>query len=357
MESARVKTFPCKNCASQLEFSPGQQELKCPNCGHIDQIPRSREEIREFSFNEYLGRPKKEGLGIEARQVRCQACGASFQLESTVISTECGYCGCNVLVSEEAMARDRVTPEAVVPFRITPQQAQAAVQQWVASLWFAPGTLKAYSELEKLQGIYRPYFTYDAQTANYYEGERGDYYWTTETYTTRDARGRTVTRTRQVRKIRWTFCSGHFNRFFDDILVKAGRELEFETGFELAGLEPFDPKFLSGWKAETYSVQPEQGWQQAKSVIQARLIEDARKRVGGDQQRGVSVETAFSQICFKHLLLPLYVGVLNYRDQNYPIQVNGQSGEVHGKRPYSAFKIAIAILIPLAVLGLLLLMR
>lgn len=350
MQPARVKTFPCKNCASNLEFSTEQQELKCPSCGHIDKIPRSREEIREFSFNEYLGQPKKNGLGIEGRHIRCQACGATFQLDATLIASECGYCGSSVLIPEETIANDRVTPEAVAPFRISPNDAQAAIRKWVQGLWFAPGALKQFSELGKLQGIYRPYFTYDTHTSNYYEGERGDYYWDTETYRTTDSKGRSVIRTRKVRKIRWSNRSGDFRRFFDDILIKAGQELVFHTTFNLSHLEAFDPKFLSGWRAETYSVEPEVGWKAAQSIIQAALLEDAKGRIGGDVQRNVSVETAYSQVSFKHILLPLYVGVMNYRGASYPLQVNGQTGEVDGKRPYSAWKIFFTVLATLGIL-------
>ena len=30
--------YPCENCGASLEFSPGQQTLVCPYCGHVQQI-------------------------------------------------------------------------------------------------------------------------------------------------------------------------------------------------------------------------------------------------------------------------------------------------------------------------------
>jgi hypothetical protein len=43
---------------------------------------------------------------------------------------------------------------------------------------------------------------FDEHFQSSYTGQRGDDYWTTETYTTTE-NGRSVTRTRQVRRTRW----------------------------------------------------------------------------------------------------------------------------------------------------------
>jgi len=65
----------------------------------------------------------------------------------------------------------------------------------------------------------------------------------------------------------------------------------------------------------------------------------------------VTVETAHSRVRFKHILLPLYVGSFEYRKKAYPFQVNGQTGEVRGKRPYSFWKIFFLVLAILALAG------
>ena len=65
------------------------------------------------------------------------------------------------------------------------------------------------ADLGQLNGVYVPFWTFDSMTYTHYTGERGDDYWETETYTETNAQGQTETKTRQVRKTRWTPVAGH----------------------------------------------------------------------------------------------------------------------------------------------------
>jgi len=67
-----------------------------------------------------------------------------------------------------------------------------------------------------MHGVYLPFWTYDTNTTSYYTGERGEYYYVTETYYERDAQGNQVARTRQVRHTRWYSASGTVSRWFDE---------------------------------------------------------------------------------------------------------------------------------------------
>src|ERR1041384_5460650 len=75
--AAKEYKFPCKNCGADLIFAPGQNELKCPFCGHLEKIPDSAESIKEYSFNDYLAKPRNRGYGENTgRDIRCNSCGA-----------------------------------------------------------------------------------------------------------------------------------------------------------------------------------------------------------------------------------------------------------------------------------------
>ena len=51
---------------------------------------------------------------------------------------------------------------------------------WLGRLWFAPSDLKAYARADRaMQGIYIPYWTYDAETRTNYTGQRGTVYYET----------------------------------------------------------------------------------------------------------------------------------------------------------------------------------
>src|SRR5947209_8901716 len=66
---------------------------------------------------------------------------------------------------------------------------------------------------------------------------------------------------------------------------------------------------------------------------------DIRHDIGGDEQRISSVQTEYSNVMFRHLLLPVWIGAYQFNNQGYQVVVNASTGEVQGERPYSAVKI------------------
>ena len=358
--AAKEYKFPCKQCGADLVFTPGQ-DLKCPFCGHQEKIPDTAESIKEYSFNDYLAKPRGHGYGdTQGRDIRCSGCGATTHLDASVRATKCAFCGLPLITGDADAAgqpaSDVISPEAVVPFAITQEQAQQSFKKWISSLWFAPSEIKRDSQQKQMQGVYRPYWTYDAHTVSHWTGERGDYYYTTETYTTQE-NGQNVTRTRQVRHTRWTFVSGVYSDFFDDVLISAGHTTDFTTEFQLEGLKHYEPQYLSGYGAERYVVSCEDGLGQAKDVIKDEIYSAVRRRIGGDEQRVATVDTAYSGITYKHILLPLYLSCYRYGGKTFCFQVNGQTGEVQGARPYSFWKIFALVISIAAVIAVIVLLN
>ena len=351
----KERKFPCKGCGADLVYTPGQGELKCPFCGHAEKIPQTEAEIKEYSFNDYLAKPKSHGYGDvpgTRRDIRCSGCGAVSHLDANIRATTCGYCGAPMVVEDNEGEKDDdvITPEALAPFKITEQQAGKLFSDWIAKRWFAPSALKHESHAKQLHGVYRPFWTYDTNTVSHWTGERGDYYYTTESYTAQED-GKTVTRTREVRHTRWTFVSGIYEEFFDDVLIEAAKEPKYPTTYELNALVPYKPDYLSGFGAERYTVSCEEGWGEAKEEIAGSIHSAVRQRIGGDEQRVLGISTAYSGITFKHILLPLWISCYRYGEKSYAFQINGQSGEVTGQRPYSFWKIFFFVLVCIAVIA------
>jgi hypothetical protein len=207
-----------------------------------------------------------------------------------------------------------------------------------------------------LKGVYLPYWTYDAATSSRYRGQRGDHYWATETYTTTGSDGKTQTRTRQVRRTRWTSVSGRIEERFDDLLVAASTSAPTKlmsrlTPWDLENLVPYADEYLAGFAAESYQVSLSDGFAEARTVMDRAIRASVRKHIGGDEQRIHDVDTAFGDITFKYLLLPIWVGAWRYRGKLYRSLVNARTGEVQAERPYSKAKIAVAILVLAVVVG------
>ena len=229
------------------------------------------------------------------------------------------------------------------------QQAEKAYILWLGKIWWAPfGFKKDVQSNEKLSGVYIPYWTYDSDTFSAYTGERGDDYTVMESYTTVE-NGKTVTRQRPVTRTRWTFVSGNVSHFFDDVLVIASNTLprnktEKLEPWDLKNLVPFDEAFLSGFRTECYQVDLKKGLDYAKVRMKKYIETLVQQDIGGDHQRIHSVNTNYSNLTFKHILLPIWISAYRYENKPYRYLVNGRTGEVQGEYPVSVLKIILTIL-------------
>ncbi|MGB7925507.1 MAG: hypothetical protein WCF57_19875 [Pyrinomonadaceae bacterium] len=352
----KAHRYHCPACGADLLFEPQNGRLTCPYCGHTEFIPTSAEQIEERSYERYL-RPRDDQLGTLAQgavEVQCSSCGATVTFTPPEVARECDFCGA-AIVAQPKLADPMLAPEAVLPFRINKQQATAAMRSWISTRWFAPNALKKFATHEGIDGVYLPFWTYDAHTTSYYTGHRGEHYYETEHYTERDAQGNQVSKTRQVRKTRWYSASGTVTRWFDDILIPATRSLPQNRltalePWDLVELKPYDPAFLSGYKAQRYQVELAEGFEHAKQVAAQVITGDVRRDIGGDEQRIDNISTSYAAITFKHLLLPVYAGAYRLNQKVYQVVINGRTGEVQGDRPYSALKIGCLIVFVLFVI-------
>ncbi len=346
----------CNGCGAILEFKPGTKNLTCTYCGAENAIEQSEEKIEEIDYRAFMRDQYAKEEKIEVVAVKCNACGASITLEPNVTSDECPYCASNIVVKGGSTS-SILKPKSLLPFAIDSKKAGQAFRDWIKGLWFAPSDLKkSHTVSGKLSGIYVPYWTYDTNTHTNYSGERGTYYYEEETYTTQE-NGETVTKTRQVRHTRWNSVSGAVDNAFDDVLIIASPSLPEKytlklEPWNLSELVPYNDKYLSGFRSETYQVEVSDGLERAKQRMEPVIRSSVRGDIGGDEQRIHSMHTAYNDITFKHILLPIWISSFKYSGKVYRFLVNGQTGEVQGERPYSALKIFFAVLAVIAVLVL-----
>ena len=383
--------YPCENCGAALRFSPGQQVLTCDYCGHVQQIgpgparAPARQQAGGVEADATLRRepgtgralqwdaghkaptlaeiPLAEGLRTDAgsdltatvRTVSCPNCGAKLDLSTDRQSAECPFCATPV-VTDTGTTR-MLKPQGVLPFVVTQDQARAALDDWLKGLWFAPSGLTRYARRgRRLSGVYSPFWTFDADSRSTYRGMRGDAYYET-VYVAQEINGRMQQVPQQVRRIRWTPVAGQVARNFDDVLVLASSSLprsftDALTPWDLSHLTDYRPEYLSGFEAEGYTIPLADGHGVARQEMAGVIAMDVRRDIGGDEQQIGAIDSAFSAETFKHILLPIWSAAYKYNGKSYRFVVNGQSGRVHGERPYSAWKIAAAVILTAALIAL-----
>ncbi len=348
--------FPCASCGAQLAFAPGTEHLECQYCGHRNTIEASPESVEELDFRSYLLRLQDEVENEETELVKCDACAAELERPANLAAFACPFCGSNI-VTEGGSTRRLIPPKSLLPFRLNANEARRAWLAWMGALWFAPNALKERARADhRFDGIYLPYWTYDALTESDYAGRRGDDYWVSETYTSRDANGNTQTHTRQVRRTRWRSVSGHVTVPFDDVLVTGSRALPVKyleklEPWDLEDLVPFEESYLSGFKAETYQIDLAEGFERARTIMDGVIRQAVCQDIGGDHQRISSLHTRHHDLTFKHILLPVWISAFRYGGKTYRMVVNARTGEVQGERPWSAWKIFFFVLAMIAIIA------
>lgn len=348
----------CSNCGGKLKFSAGVESLKCESCGTVNEIEidrnEQREATKEIDFLDFLRNSGSTQATTQIMTIGCDGCGAQTTFDPNVVSSSCDFCG-SPLTAKVGHQVNIIAPKALLPFKVETKQGRLKFETWIKKLWFAPSKLKYYaSHSDKLAGIYTPYWTYDADTETDYTGERGDDY--EETRTTTDSDGNS--KQESVTKTRWSNVRGRVSRFFDDILVPASKSLPANImkklrRWDLENLVPYDTKYLSGFKSETYQITLEDGYKEAQEIMKERIESDIRSDIGGDRQKIHSSNTRYRNITFKHILLPMYISAYRYNNKVYRFMINGRTGEVQGERPWSAIKITLAIIAGLAIIAIL----
>ncbi|QDU35144.1 hypothetical protein KS4_32240 [Poriferisphaera corsica] len=348
------RQFGCEKCGADLAFEPGKAMLVCPYCEYENQIALSDEVVKEQDFEAILSELAAGEDTVELLMVKCEGCGAEVEKPTGMDAFDCAFCGLHLVKVGES--KRLIKPKGVLPFRVGKDEARAGFEKWVKGLWFAPNKVKEFARADHaFKGVYLPHWTYDTDTTTSYTGQRGEHYWVTEHYTTTDSNGKSVRKSKRVRKTRWYSAWGTVYVDFDDVLVVGSRSLPTKyvralEPWDLGELVAYQDEYLSGFIAESYQVDVKEGFDVAKGLMEPDIRTKIKRDIGGDEQRIFTVNSQYDEITFKHILLPVWSNTYRYQDRVYRIVVNARTGEVQGERPWSWVKIMLAVMAVLIVL-------
>ncbi|PTB83740.1 primosomal protein N' (replication factor Y) - superfamily II helicase [Sulfurovum lithotrophicum] len=344
--------FTCPSCGAPQRFSPATGTLTCEFCATQTSIDTDNHTIEEYDLTHAISTLTTQQTHEITKEVSCKKCGGSFTLTPYSFSSNCPYCDTPAITD---FIRE-ITPQSLIPFRITQKDALVRFKKWVGSRWFAPNAFKKYLDGDqKLTGYYLPYWTYDSDTVSPYNGLRGDVYYVTVTKTIIENG-----RQRQIRvqepRINWTPVSGTVYVSFDDVTVGASKTisraiLESLEPWDTTTLVSFDEKYLSGFEAEEYTIGLDNGFEYAKAKMASKIKYNIKQDIGGDQQQITSMNTQHNNVTYKNILLPVWTASFTWNNKTYNYAINAQTGKIVGERPYSYVKIAFAVLVAAMCIG------
>lgn len=282
----------------------------------------------------------------------CQSCGATVDVDESVLSTTCAFCD-SALV-DTSHAGEPV--DLVAPFEVTRDRAAALLRGFLQGRWLAPEAIRTASRPDELRSVLVPFWVYDATARSSFSANVGIHWYRTETYTTYE-NGKMVTRTRQVKETDWHPFSGSHARRWTDHLVSASRGLvEAEANalepFDLGRAMPFAPALVAGQTAERPTVDRAQAEATARQELAQREAQAiAGGHLPGDTHRDLHSSTEAAVERVRLAMLPVWIAAVRGPSGPIRLLVNGQTGEVVGDVPTSWTKVGCLVAAGLVVLG------
>lgn len=339
-------TYQCPNCGAGLLFKPDKQKFCCEFClsefseAEIKQQNQTRtaEDAASAAAEEASresGIPDEE-FCAQMNEYHCDACGADILSEvddsENIAATECPYCHNPIILSGRLAGQMR--PHKVIPFKFDKQAAMDKFFEFAKSKRFVPKDFIDPKRVEKICGIYYPFWVTDADTGASMQARatkvrtwrQGDYRYT-ETSNFQIARAGEI--------------------HFEDIVTPALKE---EDQAMLSGILPypsdslqdFSMPYLSGFVAKKRNVEQES----VREAVKSRMVGYSRRLLestihGYTTVTPTAPRLLVHQMHWDYTLMPIWL--LNYRrkGKNYTYAMNGYTGKVYGELPVSGGKLAV----------------
>ncbi|MBR0142409.1 MAG: hypothetical protein IJM19_09220, partial [Ruminococcus sp.] len=167
MDAAEYK---CPNCMADLKFDPTSQKLSCEYCGSEFTI----EEIREiYADMQPQGQTPEQAAAADefadgTGLYHCSSCGADIMAEDGQTALFCYYCHNPVILSGKLTGDYK--PDKVIGFKITRDSAVDMFKKWCEKRKFVPKDFKSEQQLEKMTGLYVPFWIADCDVKADFSG-------------------------------------------------------------------------------------------------------------------------------------------------------------------------------------------
>ena len=168
-------SYKCPNCRGPLAYTPGQgDEITCEYCetkfsvADLDKLFATEREMaaKTEEAKEQKWEAEKAGGSWDPeeaailRAMTCSSCGAELICDENTMATQCCYCGNATMVPGRFSGS--LKPDYVIPFEKTKEDAVKAMDEFCKGKFLLPKDFTASSRVEKIQGMYVPFWLFDA---------------------------------------------------------------------------------------------------------------------------------------------------------------------------------------------------
>ena len=363
----QVTNYQCPSCTGPLHYSGASGTLECDYCGssytvaEIEALYKEKE-AEAAAAQQAAEKAASSGAdsgawdvsamnsdwGTDAAGMKtysCPSCGAELICDANTAATACPYCGNPTVVPGQFAGA--LKPDYVLPFKLSREDAIHALKRHYKNKPFLPRAFSAQNQIEKIQGVYVPFWMFDGEAEGdaHYEATRS------RTYTSGDYE---ITETRHFDVYR----AGRVT--FEKVPVDASSKMPDDhmdsiEPYDYKKLKPFSTAYLPGYLADKFDVTVEQSRERAdqrcQGTLDAALLGSVR---GYDTCIQTGGSSSLQRGKVHYALMPVWMLNTKWHGKDFTFAMNGQTGKLVGDLPMSwgrFWGLFAAIAAPLSILG------
>ena len=331
MDAAEYK---CPNCNADLKFDPATQKLTCEYCMSSFTV----EEIKKICAKAENSIPteaqvqQQQDFEEHTNLFHCASCGADIMCDDQQTALFCYYCHNPVILSGKLTGSYK--PDKVIGFKLTNDMAKKQFKDWIGKRMFVPADFKSKQQLEKMTGLYVPFWVADCDIdADYRALGKKVRSWTSGGYRYTETKEYSIIRRADIRT---AGIPADGESKIDDALMEAIEP------FDYSELRDFSMSYLSGFFADKYDVDKAGVFPR----IRSRAQEAGRGVVHGSVTGYTSVVPSVDnyniiKTDWQYMMLPVWFMSYKYNDQIFEFAINGQTGKLAGTPPLDRLKLKL----------------
>lgn len=313
--SLSADTYKCPGCASNLLFNQRNGQLECSYC-------KGKYYPEYFEISNNLNLDDEEEISendfLTKQEITCNSCGSTIVADKNTSATFCPFCGSPALVTGRLTRSFK--PDYIIPFKLTHKEAADIFVNWAGEKKFVPKDFTSAGTLEKITGLYVPFWLIDADCEINFIGGASK--------SDKDALYQySIVRKGGFKMHRVPFDG---SKRINDWLM------ECIEPFDYSEMVPFSNGYLPGYFAEKYDLTAGDMAERISNRFRGYMADERDTYMSTDRYETYTVDEDKSKstnyVC-KYALLPVWFLTYKYENIYYRVVINGQTGKITGQIP------------------------
>ena len=341
----KTTNYQCPACTGPLHYDGASGKLVCDYCGSAYDVKdiearyakkqAAADTAAEDDAKKAARLPRQDSpVWSEAEaeglnSYSCPTCGAELVCDETTAATTCPYCGNPTVLGGKLSGK--LKPEYILPFKLDKKAAIAQLTRYYKGKAFLPKAFKSQNHIAEIQGVYVPFWLYDAKAdaRGRYEGQNSESH----------REGDYMVTTTQHYDVRREGSAAFTKVPVDGSSKMPDAHMDAIEPFDYSDLKPFSTAYLPGYLADKYDVSADECSKRADERAVNTAVSLMAESVMGyttcvEENKNVSIRRGK----VSYALMPVWMLSTKWNGKNYLFAMNGQTGRLIGDLPISKGK-------------------